>query len=67
MATRGQRSFRRDHGGSFIALDALTGKLLWRYKLRGTTRLVTISYAVDGRQYVAISGTGSMLTFALPK
>ena len=26
-----------------------------------------ISYAVDGRQYVAVSGTGGLFSFALPR
>src|SRR6185437_4402005 len=67
MATAGNVVFAATTEGSFIALDAVSGKLLWRYNTGVGLAASPIGYAVDGRQYVAISGTGGVFTFALPK
>jgi len=67
MATAGNVIFAATTEGYFIALDAVTGKLLWRYNTGAPLAASPISYAVDGRQYVAISGTGGLFTFALPR
>lgn len=67
IATAGNVVFCATTEGYFIALDAVTGKLLWRYNSGAPLAASPISYAVDGRQYVAISGTGALYTFALPK
>jgi len=67
LATAGNVVFVATTEGSFIALDALSGKLLWRYSTGGPLAASPISYAVDGRQYVAISGTGAVFSFALPR
>jgi outer membrane protein assembly factor BamB len=67
LATAGGVVFSATTEGSFIALDAATGKLLWRYNSGAQLAASPVSYAVDGRQYVSISGTGAVLTFALPK
>lgn len=67
MATAGNVVFVATTEGSFIALDAITGKLLWRYNTGGPLAASPVSYAVDGRQYVAISGTGALFSFALPR
>ncbi len=56
MATAGGVVFSATTEGTFIALDAVTGKLLWRYNTGGALASSPISYSVDGRQYVAISG-----------
>jgi outer membrane protein assembly factor BamB len=52
--------------GNFIALDAETGKPLWDLQLGGTVRGIPISYAVDGRQYVAIAAGNALFAFGLP-
>ena len=49
----------------FRAFDADDGEVLWEAVLGGTIQTSTITYAVDGRQYVAVltgngtSGTGT--------
>jgi alcohol dehydrogenase (cytochrome c) len=51
--------FTASRDGYAYALDARTGELLWRASPGGQGANGPISYAVDGRQYVAIgSGTG---------
>jgi alcohol dehydrogenase (cytochrome c) len=67
MSTAGNVVFSATTEGYFIALDAVTGKLLWRYNTGGALASSPIGYSVDGRQYVAISGTGGVFAFALPR
>ena len=50
----------------YYALDAATGELLWDFKLRGRVRANPMTYAVDGRQFVAIPGGNVLFAFALP-
>jgi quinohemoprotein ethanol dehydrogenase len=46
--------------GNFLALDAVTGKELWRFQTGAAISAGAITYAIDGEQYVAIfsGGTG---------
>ena len=57
MATGGDLVFAGDAVGRFKALDATTGKKLWETNLTSPVAGFPISYAVDGKQYVAV-GTG---------
>jgi alcohol dehydrogenase (cytochrome c) len=57
MATAGSLVFAGDAVGRFKALDDQSGKQLWEVNLASPVGGYPISYAVDGRQYVAI-GTG---------
>ena len=41
--------------GRFRALDQETGEVLWEINLGSPVTGFPISYAVDGRQYVAVS------------
>jgi len=47
--------FRCTEEGNFFALDAENGKPLWDIQLGGAVRGIPISFAIDGKQYVAIS------------
>ena len=51
--------------GYFYALDARTGAELWRASLGGQIANGPISYAVDGKQYIAVISGNSLITFAL--
>ena len=51
--------------GYFYALDARTGALLWKASLGGQIVNGPISYAVDGKQYVAVISGNSLLAFGL--
>ena len=65
MSTAGGLVFAGDAVGRFKALDDATGKKLWEVNLNVPVGGFPISYAVDGRQYVAV-GTGlSPEAFAL--
>ena len=55
-----------DHEGWFYALDAESGKDLWRINLGGTMSSAPITYTVDGKQMVTMSAGSGFFTFALP-
>ena len=62
LATAGGLIFTGDPTGRFFALDADTGKELWSFRTGSGHRGSSVSYSVDGRQYVATpSGWGSAL------
>jgi alcohol dehydrogenase (cytochrome c) len=51
--------------GYFFALDARTGALLWRAQLGGPTQNGPMTYAVNGKQYVAVTASTSLFVFGL--
>src|SRR5579872_2003098 len=51
--------------GYFHALDARTGSLLWKTNLGGEIVAGPMTYAVDGKQYVAIAAGNNLFVFAL--
>ena len=61
VATGGGLLFGGDTAGRFKALDQRTGEVLWEVNLGSPVTGYPITYAVDGRQYVAVS-TGSSAT-----
>ena len=61
MATAGGLVFGGDSNGRFRALDQSTGAVLWEVNLGSPVSGYPVSFAVDGKQYVAVS-TGSSLT-----
>ncbi len=61
VATGGGLVFGGDVNGRFRALDQDTGAVLWEINLGSPVTGFPISYAVDGKQYVAVS-TGTAIT-----
>ncbi len=57
--------FSGAHDGRFFALDARTGAELWKTQLAGAVYSGAMSYSVNGRQYVAVSGGNTLHVFAL--
>ena len=53
--------FTGEGDGSFDALDSETGKLLWQYKTDYGVNAPPISYAIDGKQYIAVAAGGNRL------
>jgi alcohol dehydrogenase (cytochrome c) len=66
LTTAGNLVFAGDEDGYLMALQADTGKLLW--KVNTGSRIVTspITYEIDGRQYLTMPSGAALLTFALP-
>jgi alcohol dehydrogenase (cytochrome c) len=67
LSSAGGVLFVASREGNFIALDARTGKPLWHFKAGNEIPSSPMSYAVDGKQYVAISSAGVLFRFALPE
>ncbi len=54
LATAGDLVFHGDMSRRFRAFDAATGKQLWETILGGNISVSTITYAVNGKQYIAV-------------
>jgi alcohol dehydrogenase (cytochrome c) len=54
IATAGGVVFAGDLDRNFRAFDVKTGKVLWETRLNDASSAVPISYAVNGKQYIAI-------------
>ena len=67
FSTAGGLVFSGDGQGNFIALDAETGQGPLAHPARRLDQTAAISFAVDGRQYVAIAAGDALFAFALPK
>ena len=66
LATAGDLVFTGDPEGDFFALDARTGAKLWSFQTGAGHRGSSVSYAVNGRQYIATpTGWGSLVSNAL--
>ena len=77
VATRGGVLFTGDMNNDFLALDASSGKVLYRFNTGGSIGGGVVSYELDGKQYVAVmsgvvsgffGGTGlpTVIVFGLP-
>jgi alcohol dehydrogenase (cytochrome c) len=51
--------------GDFFALDATSGKLLWRFQTGGEVWSNPITYQFEGRQYVSVAAGSSLIVFGL--
>jgi alcohol dehydrogenase (cytochrome c) len=65
LTTASDLLFSGGREGYFYALDARNGELLWRANLGGAIASGPMSYAINGRQYVAISAGSSLFVYAL--
>jgi outer membrane protein assembly factor BamB len=54
LATAGDVVFWGDLDGKFRAFDAENGKILWEQALGGPVQNSTITYGVNGKQYIAV-------------
>jgi PQQ-dependent dehydrogenase (methanol/ethanol family) len=66
LATGGGVLFAAAGDGNLIALDSKTGTLLWRFQTGSRIGASPMTYAVDGKQFVAISAGSVLYSFALP-
>ncbi|MDE2691708.1 MAG: PQQ-binding-like beta-propeller repeat protein [Acidobacteriota bacterium] len=64
LATGGGLLFGGDQGGRFRALDQETGDVLWQINLGAPVMGFPVTYAVSGRQYVAVNTGPGRLTNA---
>ncbi len=61
LATAGGLLFAGAGQGWFAAFDSATGRRLWQYRCDAGVNAPPISYAVDGRQYIAVAAGGNAL------
>lgn len=57
--------FSRGREGYFYALDARNGELPWKANLGGAIAAGPMSYAVNGKRYIAINAGNSLFVYAL--
>jgi alcohol dehydrogenase (cytochrome c) len=63
LTTAGNLVFWGDMNRRFRAFDAESGKIVWETILGGIVQMSTITYAVNGKQYVAVmTGDGNSAT-----
>jgi alcohol dehydrogenase (cytochrome c) len=65
LTTASDLLFTGGREGSFLALDARTGKLLWNVQLGGAILMNPMTYSVNGRQYIAVDAGTSLYVFGL--
>ena len=66
MVTAGDLLFQGTENGGFYAFHAATGEELFFHDAGRTLRSSPLTYEINGRQYVAIIVSGTVLAFALP-
>jgi alcohol dehydrogenase (cytochrome c) len=65
LATAGGLVFFGEAGGTFTAVEAKTGKPVWHFEAGQQWRASPMTYMVGGKQYVVLTGTGGVFSFAL--
>jgi alcohol dehydrogenase (cytochrome c) len=66
MSTAGGLVFYGDSsGGAFVAADAKTGTPLWHFTSGQSWKAGPMTYAIDGRQYVAVAAGPTIISFVL--
>ena len=65
LATASDLLFTGGREGYFHALDARSGKLLWKASLGGQIVMAPITYTIEGKQYVSVISGSTLVTFGL--
>lgn len=65
LVTAGNLVFWGDLDQNFRAFDADSGEIVWETRVSGPIQNSTITYAVDGRQYVAVMTGSGLITRTL--
>ena len=65
LTTASDLVFTGSREGYFAALDARTGKLLWKTTVGGQIIMGPMTYQVNGKQYVAFAAGGSLFVYGL--
>jgi alcohol dehydrogenase (cytochrome c) len=65
LTTAADVLFSGSRDGSFYALDARDGKLLWQTNLGPSVSAGPMTYLVNGKQYVSIQAGSALFTFGL--
>ncbi len=65
LSTASGLVFAGGREGYFYALDAKTGKMLWKAMVGGDVAAGPVTYAVAGKQFVSVPAGDAIFTFAL--
>jgi quinoprotein glucose dehydrogenase len=66
FATAGDLIFQGSDTGDFHAIDARSGKVLFKHTAPRGIRASPLTFLANGRQYVSVVATNTVLTFGLP-
>ncbi len=66
LVTAGDLVFQGTRVGEFYAFDARSGERLFLFKAPRPIRASPLTYQVNGKQYVSVVATNTVLTFGLP-
>lgn len=66
MSTRTGLIAFGDDAENFVVADGRTGKPLWHFNVGQLVHASPMSYAINGRQYIAIAAGSDLFAFALP-
>ena len=66
LATAGGVVFYGDPNGDFVAVDERDGKVLWHFPANGESKASPMTYAVGGKQFVALAVGPNIMCFGLP-
>ncbi|MCX7281078.1 MAG: PQQ-binding-like beta-propeller repeat protein [Alphaproteobacteria bacterium] len=67
LTTAGGLLFHGEVGGDFAAVDAKSGRTLYRFRTNDSWRATPMTYSVAGRQFVAGMDGQVLWAFALPR
>jgi glucose dehydrogenase len=66
LVTAGDVVFQGIGNGDFYAFDAKSGRQLFKTTVKAGIRASSITYQIDGKQYVSVVGGNIVFTFGLP-
>jgi alcohol dehydrogenase (cytochrome c) len=58
--------FFGENSGSFMAVDASDGRVLWQFQTNAVWKASPMTYTFDNKQYVVVAAGQSIIAFALP-
>ena len=67
MSTASGLVFYGENSGSFMAVDAANGKILWQFPTNQVWKASPMTYMFDNKQYVAIAVGTDIVSFGLPE
>jgi len=67
LSTGGRLVFTGDAEGNFIALEARFRQALWHFQFGASVYFLAMSFAIDGKQYVAVARGPALLRSLCPK
>jgi alcohol dehydrogenase (cytochrome c) len=67
MSTASGLVFYGENSGSFMAVDAANGKVLWQFPTNQVWKASPMTYMFDNKQYVAIAVGTDIVSFGLPE